>query len=89
MAHEFLLHFHQSSRFIQERPEGMPERVPANSPETATNACGKEVTPFYAAGIPGCFASLERACKRAKQESGHYQVAGLYFSDPIRLPVPL
>jgi hypothetical protein len=38
MAHEFLLHFHRSPSFIKQGPESVPERVPADSSDTATNA---------------------------------------------------
>jgi hypothetical protein len=32
MPHKFPLHFHRSARFIQKRPECVPERMPANGP---------------------------------------------------------
>src|SRR5579875_327787 len=63
MAHEFLLHFHRSARFIEERPKGVPERVPADASDATTNSCGDEITPFDSPGIPGQLACLERARK--------------------------
>src|SRR6266478_831239 len=63
VAHEFLLHFHRSPGFIKQGPEGVPERVPADTSYAATNACGDNMTPLHSPGIPRQLASHERACK--------------------------
>jgi predicted TIM-barrel fold metal-dependent hydrolase len=52
VAHEFLLHFHRSPRLVKEGPEGVAERVPADTSYTATNACGDDMTPLHSPGIP-------------------------------------
>src|SRR6267142_3997095 len=63
VAHEFLLHFHRSPRLIEQRPESVAERVPADTSYAATNACGNEMTPLNSPGIPGQPACHVRACK--------------------------
>jgi hypothetical protein len=69
MAHEFLLHFHRSPRLIEQSPERVAERMPADTSYTATNACGRDTALLYPPGIPGFSACLERARK--------YPVAGI------------
>ena len=46
VAHEFLLHFHRSPRFIKQGPERVSERVPTDPSYAATNACGDDMTPL-------------------------------------------
>ena len=45
VAHQFLLHLHRGPGFIQERPERVPEAVPADASDTTTNGCGNDVEP--------------------------------------------
>jgi hypothetical protein len=78
VAHEFLLHFHRSSRFIKQSPKCVAERVPTDTSDTATNARGNKMMLLYSPWIPGCPAGPERACE--------YPVLGVFEERPA-LPI--
>jgi hypothetical protein len=52
--------------------------MPADTSNTATNACGNDMTPLYSSGIPKQLACHERACK--------HPILGIF--EP-RLPPPI
>src|SRR5438046_10611057 len=52
--------------------------MPADTSNTATNACGNDMTPLYSPGIPRQLACHERACK--------HPILGIF--EP-RLPPPI
>src|SRR2546429_423974 len=52
--------------------------MPADTSDTATNACGNDMTPLYSPGIPRQLACHERACK--------HPILGIF--EP-RLPPPI
>ena len=63
MPHKFLLHFDRSSGLIEQGPESVAKRVPADASESATKACGRDMPLLNSPGIPRPPACLERARK--------------------------